>query len=121
MGVNKYQREDEPEIDVLDIDNTAVREAQVAQPEKHSRATAMTKRPFSRQRSTALTQRRLKAGPEICWTLAVNAARARATCGRNLRRDGGQLSGGTRAVIQSISGVYGSAYEGDEDFARNSG
>ena len=36
VGVNKYQRDDEPEIDILDIDNSAVRESQIRPPERRA-------------------------------------------------------------------------------------
>ncbi|UCG73310.1 MAG: methylmalonyl-CoA mutase [Chromatiales bacterium] len=113
VGVNKYQREDEPEIDVLDIDNTAVREAQVQR--LHAVRAGRDEQDF-RQALDALTAA-AESGDGNLLELAVAAARARASVGEI--SDAMEDSFGRhRAVIQSISGVYGSAYEGDEEFAR---
>ncbi|MGI9341861.1 MAG: methylmalonyl-CoA mutase [Gammaproteobacteria bacterium] len=113
VGVNKFQRDDEPDIEILDIDNTAVREAQIRRLDdvRASRDDAACKSALDALTTAAndTTQNLL--------ALAIDAARARAT--------GGEISdalekvyGRHRAVIHSISGVYGSAYEGDEDFAK---
>jgi methylmalonyl-CoA mutase len=111
VGVNRYQLENEPEIDVLDIDNTAVRDSQI---ERLERVRA--------ERDSAACQAALDAltaagesGEGNLLELAVNAARARASVGEisdALEKPWGRHS----AVIHSISGVYGSAYEGDQDF-----
>ena len=113
VGVNKFQRDDEPDIEILDIDNTAVREAQIRRLNdvRASRDDATCQAALDALTAAAddTTQNLL--------ALAIDAARARAT--------GGEISdalekvyGRHRAVIHSISGVYGSAYEGDEDFAK---
>jgi methylmalonyl-CoA mutase len=112
VGVNKYQLDEEPEVEILDIDNTAVRESQVAQLKK-----------IRSERDTNACQQALDALTDAAKTgegnlleLAVNAARARATVGEisdALEKDWGRHQAETR----TISGVYGSAYEGDQDFA----
>jgi len=112
VGVNKYQLDEEPEVDILDIDNTAVRESQVAQLKK-----------IRSERDADACQQALdvltgaaKTGEGNLLELAVNAARARATVGEisdALEKDWGRHQAETR----TISGVYGSAYEGDQDFA----
>ncbi len=112
VGVNKYQLEEEPDVEILDIDNTAVREAQVAQLKK-----------IRSERDADAYQKTLDALTEAARTgegnlleLAVDAARARATVGEisdALEKDWGRHQAETR----TISGVYGSAYEGDQDFA----
>jgi len=111
VGVNKYQREDEPEIEVLDIDNTAVRESQVA------RLKAVRGSRDSQACAAALTALRQAAEHKQgnLLDLAVQAARARATVGE-ISDALEQVFGRHRAVIQSISGVYGSAYADDGDF-----
>ncbi len=112
VGVNKYQREDEPEIDVLDIDNSAVRESQVAnlQAVRAGRDTNACQQALDALTAAA------NSGTGNLLELAVTAARARASVGEI--SDAMEASFGRhRAVIQSISGVYGSAYEGDEAFA----
>ncbi len=112
VGVNKYRREDEPEIDVLDIDNSAVRESQVAnlQAVRAGRDTNACQQALDALTAAA------NSGTGNLLELAVTAARARASVGEI--SDAMEASFGRhRAVIQSISGVYGSAYEGDEAFA----
>jgi methylmalonyl-CoA mutase len=126
VGVNKYQREDEPEIDILDIDNSAVRESQIRRLKsvRSARDTATCKAALD-----ALTR---AAGDPTASLMdaAVNAARARATVGE-ISDALEAVYGRHRAQVQSISGVYASAYEGDagfkaiqkevEDFARGEG
>jgi methylmalonyl-CoA mutase len=111
VGVNKYQREDEPEVDVLDIDNTSVRESQVQrlQTIRSSRDAKAWQAAIDALKGAA------EDGSGNLLELAVAAARARASVGEI--SDAMETSFGRhRAMIQSISGVYGSAYEGDEQF-----
>ena len=111
VGVNKYQREDEPEIDILDIDNTAVREAQIARLER-----------VRKERNEGQYQASLKALREAATSdsanllaCCVDAARARATVGE-ISDTLEDAYGRHQAVIQSISGVYGGAFAGDGNF-----
>ena len=113
VGVNKYQLDKEPDVDVLDIDNTLVREAQI---ERLNAIRASRNTELWQQSLDALTSA-AKTGEGNLLELAVSAARARAT--------GGEISdalesvwGRHRAQTRSISGVYGSAYEGDEGFMK---
>jgi methylmalonyl-CoA mutase len=111
VGVNKYPLESEPDVDVLDIDNTAVRDSQIARLER-----------VRQERDTAACQATLDAltaagesGEGNLLELAIHAARARASVGEisdALEKPWGRHT----AVIHSISGVYGSAYEGDQGF-----
>ncbi|MDG1199106.1 MAG: methylmalonyl-CoA mutase, partial [Porticoccaceae bacterium] len=108
VGVNKYQLEVEPEVDVLDIDNSAVRESQVARL-AHVRAQRNSK--VCQQALVALTES-AKTGEGNLLALAVDAARARATVGEisdALESEWGRH----KAQQRSISGVYGSAYQDD--------
>lgn len=112
VGVNKYQLEEEPEVDILDIDNSAVRVSQVARLKK---IRAERDNDACERALNALTEA-AKSGEGNLLALAVDAARARATVGEissALEKDWGRHQAETR----TISGVYGSAYEGDEDFA----
>ena len=112
VGVNKYQLEEEPEVDILDIDNTAVRESQV---ERLKKIRSERDGNACEKALDALTEA-AKTGEGNLLALAVDAARARATVGEissALEKDWGRHQAETR----TISGVYGSAYEGDEDFA----
>ena len=111
VGVNKYQRDDEPEIEILDIDNTAVRESQIRRLKevRNSRNEAACNSALA-----ALTQSAERKSGNLL-ELAVVAARARATVGE-ISDALEKVYGRHRAVTQSISGVYGSAFEGDEGF-----
>ena len=111
VGVNKYQLEVEPEIDVLDIDNTKVRESQI------NRLTRVRA-----ERDSAACQAALdrlseagESGKGNLLALAVDAARQRASVGEI--SDALEKSWGRhRAQQRTISGVYGAAYEGDAMF-----
>ena len=110
VGVNKYKLEMQPEIDVRDIDNNQVRDAQVAKL-AHIRAARDTS-----ACETALLEigRRCEEGGNLLEA-AVEAARHRATVGEmSLAMEG--TFGRHRAEVKTLAGVYGSAYEGDENF-----
>ncbi len=112
VGVNRYQRDDEPDIEVRDIDNGAVRESQLRrlQSVKSTRNGAACAAALAALTTAAAG----KTGNLLA--LAVEAARARATVGE-ISDALEKVYGRHRAVIQSISGVYGSAYDGDAQFA----
>ena len=111
VGVNKYQREDEPEVDILDIDNAAVREGQV---QRLAKLRAGRDASAVEAALGALTQA-AESGQGNLLALAVDAARARASVGE-ISDALETIWGRHSAVVQSISGVYGSAWEGDEGF-----
>lgn len=111
VGVNKYQLEVEPDIDVLDIDNSAVREAQVARLE----TVRSSRDPQACQKALDALTAAAKSGEGNLLALAVDAARARATVGEisdALESEWGRH----KATQRSISGVYSSAYQDDEGF-----
>jgi methylmalonyl-CoA mutase len=111
VGVNKYRVADPELVDVLDIDNTKVREQQIARLEKvrANRDAAACEAALDALRAGA-------AGDGNLLALCIDAARARATVGEmSLAME--DVFGRHRAEIRSISGVYGAAYEGDEGFA----
>ncbi|MCG2635230.1 MAG: methylmalonyl-CoA mutase [Gammaproteobacteria bacterium] len=111
VGVNKYQLEEEADVDILDVDNAAVRENQIARL-KQIRAS----------RDSAAVQAALEAlsqaaesGEGNLLKLSVDAIRLRATLGEV--SDAMEKSFGRyKATTQSVSGVYGGAYEGDPDW-----
>ncbi len=111
VGVNKYQLSEEPSIDILNIDNAAVREAQIRRINevRHSRVEADCRKSLD-----ALT-RAAEENTGNLLALAVVAARARTTVGE-ISDALEKVYTRHRAVTHSISGVYGSAYEGDVDF-----
>jgi methylmalonyl-CoA mutase len=116
VGVNKYVPADVDVVDVLDIDNTAVRESQVARLE---RIRAERDDDAVKAALDALVEG-AKSDPSDqannLLALCVAAARARATVGE-MSDAMESVFGRHQATIRSISGVYGAAYDGDEDYA----
>jgi len=112
VGVNRYQLEQEPPVDILDIDNTAVREAQINRLKnvRDSRDDAACMKALD-----ALTRAASEENGNLL-ALSVDAARARATVGE-ISDALEKVYSRHRAVTHSISGVYGSAYENDDDYA----
>jgi len=115
VGVNKFQPTMEDDFEIREVDNTAVRDAQIT---RLNRVKA--------ERDPQAVEAALKALTEAAagtsnWdnnllARAVDAARARASVGE-ISDAMEEVFGRHRAEIRSISGVYGSVYEGDEDFA----
>ncbi|TNF57779.1 MAG: methylmalonyl-CoA mutase, partial [Rhodobacteraceae bacterium] len=115
VGVNKYRKEKEDPIDILEIDNARVREAQIA------RLTRIreTRDEAACQAALAEVTRRAESGPGEGGNLleaAVEAARARASVGE-ISMAMEKVFGRHRAEVKTLAGVYGAAYEGDEGFA----
>ena len=113
VGVNKYQLAKEPDVDVLDIDNTMVRESQI---ERLNDIRGSRNKALCQQSLAALTGA-AETGEGNLLELAVSAARERATVGE-ISDALESVWGRHRAQTRSISGVYGSAYEGDEGFMK---
>jgi methylmalonyl-CoA mutase len=112
VGVNKYQAAQEPPVEIRNIDNSAVREAQV------KRIREMRERrdeAACHQALDALTQAAQEESGNLL-ALAIEAARARATVGE-ISDALEKVYGRYRAMTHSISGVYGAAYEDDQGFA----
>ena len=113
VGVNRFVSDEDADVDILDIDNTAVREAQIDRIERvrAERAEAPWREALDALGACA------GSGEGNLLERAVAAARERATVGEisdALER----VWTRHRAVTPSISGVYGAAWEGDEGFAR---
>ena len=111
VGVNKYRLEKEDEIDILDVDNVAVREAQIARLEN----IRSTRDQAKCEAALAELSRRAAEGGNLLEA-AVEAARARASVGE-ISMAIEDVFGRHRAEVKTLAGVYGAAYEGDEDFA----
>jgi len=111
VGVNKYRKDKEDPIDILEIDNQKVREGQIARLEK-MRATR--DEAACQAALDALTRRAAEGGNLL--EAAVVAARARASVGEISMAMEKQF-GRHRAEVKTLAGVYGAAYEGDEGFA----
>lgn len=110
VGVNKFRLATEDAIDILDIDNNAVRAAQIArlQQVRSLRDEAAC--------TAALDEitRRAETGGNLL-AAAVDAARARATVGE-ISMAMEKVFGRHRAEVKTLAGVYGAAYEGDAGF-----
>ncbi len=113
VGVNKYLPDDEPEIGILDIDNSAVRDSQIRR--LHTVRKARDAAACAAALSAISRAAESKTGNLL--ELSVIAARARASVGE-ISDALEKVYGRHRAVIQSISGVYGAVYAGDPGFAK---
>ncbi|TVS03899.1 MAG: methylmalonyl-CoA mutase [Rhodobacteraceae bacterium] len=111
VGVNKYRKEKEDPIDILDIDNVKVRESQIARLE---RIRASRDEAACEAALEELTRRASEGGNLL--EAAVEAARARASVGE-ISMAMEKIFGRHRAEVKTLSGVYGAAYEGDDGFA----
>lgn len=112
IGVNRYRLEKEEPIDILDIDNTAVRLKQI---EKLNQLKESRDDQKVKDSLTALTIA-AETGEQNLLELAVQAARSRATLGE-ISDAIEQVAGRHKAVIRSISGVYSTAFNNEEEIA----
>ncbi|MED3660788.1 methylmalonyl-CoA mutase [Ureibacillus terrenus] len=109
VGVNKYTLDHEEPIDILDIDNTLVRQKQIERINKikAERNEEEVQKHLERLTKAAAT------GEENMLAVAVDAARARATLGE-ISDAIEKVCGRHQAVIRSISGVYSSNFSDNE-------
>ncbi|NNK37035.1 MAG: methylmalonyl-CoA mutase [Xanthomonadales bacterium] len=112
VGVNRYELEEEPPVDIRDIDNTAVREAQIR---RIREVREQRDEAACRDALSALTKAAEEESGNLL-ALAIDAARARATVGE-ISDALETVYGRYRAMTHSISGVYGAAYADDAEFA----
>ncbi|MDR6850602.1 methylmalonyl-CoA mutase [Sphingomonas sp. BE123] len=112
VGVNKYRKAEEDPIDILDVDNHAVREAQVA---RIARVKATRDEAACQAALDAL--REGARGNGNLLELAVVAARHRATLGEiSLAME--DVFGRHGTVPTPVKGVYGGAYDADQSWER---
>lgn len=112
IGVNKYQLDQEEPIDILDIDNTVVRQKQIDRIEKMKE----TRNEEAVQQALQELTQTAKTGTGNLLEKAVNAARERATIGE-ISDAIEAVSGRHKAVIRSVSGVYSSNFSNEEEIA----
>ena len=112
VGVNKYRLAKEDPLDVLDIDNSAVREGQIARLQK---IRATRDEAACRQALAAIT-RACENKDENLLGLCVEASRQRASVGE-ISDAMEKVFGRHRAEIKLVSGAYGSVVESDKNFA----
>lgn len=105
IGVNALQLEQEDPIDILEVDNSAVRDAQIARLAK----LRANRNQEDVDRWLAAITRSLETGEGNLLEFAVEAARARASLGE-ISDAVEKASGRHKAVIRSISGIYSSEF-----------
>jgi methylmalonyl-CoA mutase len=111
VGVNKYRLAEEDPVEILEIDNEAVREGQI----KRLQEIRATRNESDVEDALEALYQCAKTGKGNLLELAVNATRVRASVGEisyALERDFGRYN----AQAQTISGVYGSAYQNDGEW-----
>lgn len=111
IGVNKYRTDEKPDFEILEVDNTAVRNEQIERLNK-----------LKAERDQAAVERSLNelteaanSGNGNLLELAVNAARYRATLGEissALEKSFGRY----KATIRSVSGVYSGEMKNEKSF-----
>ena len=113
VGVNKYRPDKEEPLDILEVDNTAVRLSQIERLNK-----------LKAERDNDAVQKSLEAITRSCETgegnllaLAVDAAQKRATLGE-ISYACETVFGRYKAVIKSISGVYSAEAGNDDEFKK---
>jgi methylmalonyl-CoA mutase len=111
VGVNKFKLPEEPEIDTREIDNKAVRESQVARLKKIRETRDAKKVAAALEALTAAAA----SGKGNLLELGVEAARARASVGE-ISDAMEKVYGRYHAEIRSISGVYGQAFDDDNEW-----
>lgn len=113
IGVNKYKVQDEQELDILEVDNTKVRESQLARLKELKSNRSNDKIQICLENLTKAAQ----TGEGNLLSLAVEAARERATLGE-ISYALEKVYGRYKAVIKSISGVYSAEITDDENFKK---
>jgi methylmalonyl-CoA mutase len=113
VGVNKYRVDEKTDIEILDIDNAAVRESQIA---RLNKLRAERDTPAVQQALAALTEA-ARSGNANLLDLAVNAARLRATLGE-ISDALEAVYGRHQATIRTVSGVYSAEMDYDQEFSK---
>ncbi|HVB17482.1 MAG TPA: methylmalonyl-CoA mutase [Stellaceae bacterium] len=113
VGVNKYRSDDAAPIDILDVDNEAVRAAQITR----LKEVRLQRDPAHCAAALAALTEAAQTGDGNLLALSIEASRARATVG--------EISDALEVVFtrhhaaaQSVVGVYGGQYRGDDAFGR---
>jgi len=113
VGINKYRLEKEDPIDTLEVDNTAVREAQL----KRLATLRANRNNEEVQLALDALTRSAETGEGNLLALAIDAARKRASLGEiSIALE--KIYGRYKAVIRSISGVYSSESGSDDSFKK---
>ena len=113
IGVNEYRLDKEAPIDILAVDNTAVRESQI----KRLKELRASRDEAAVQKALAAITECVKTRKGNLLELAVEAAKVRATLGE-ISDACEVVVGRYKAVIRSISGVYSSEVKNDKQFEK---
>jgi len=113
VGVNKYKRDTEEEIEVLVVDNRAVRDSQV----RRLAETRASRNQAAVDEALAALTAAARSGNGNLLDLSVKAARRRATLGEISSALEG-VYGRYQAVNRTISGVYSSESQTDAEFQK---
>ncbi|CAD7030873.1 methylmalonyl-CoA mutase [Pseudorhizobium endolithicum] len=111
VGVNKYRLENEDDLDILAIDNTAVRAAQI----RRLKQVRRQRDPKRVEETLATLSEVARSGQGNLLAAAVEAARARATVGE-ISDAMRQAFGDHAAVPEVVGDIYGAAYEDDPEY-----
>jgi methylmalonyl-CoA mutase len=113
VGVNKYRSNEDADIEILEVDNTAVRTAQI---ERLKKLKKTRNNDAVRAALDAITKR-AESGEGNLLEAAADAARKRATLGE-ICYACEKVFGRYKAVIRSISGVYSGEMSEDNEFRK---
>ena len=113
VGTNKYRLEKEAPIDILEVDNTAVREAQI----RRLHELRANRNQAEVDAALAAITKCAETGEGNLLELAVDAAKKRASLGE-ISDACEKVAGRYKAVIRTVSGVYSSVAKEDEDFKK---
>ena len=118
VGVNKYRSDDSAEVEILDVDNAAVRAQQIARLKavRASRDKARVAAALAALTAAARSGPSTGSGGNLL-ALSIEASRARATVGE-ISDALEKVFTRHHAATQSVVGIYGGQYHGDENFGR---
>lgn len=111
VGINKYQLKKEDPLDILEVDNTLVRETQIQRLEKLRSG----RNEEAVQKALVAIERSARSGEGNLLELSVNAAKERASLGE-ISDAIEKVAGRYKAVIRSISGIYSTESAKDPNF-----
>jgi methylmalonyl-CoA mutase len=111
IGVNVFRLDKEDPIEILEVDNSAVRESQINRLQKLKKE----RNPEEVKVALEALTRSAQTGEGNLLALSIDAARKRATLGE-ISSALEKIYGRYKAVIRSISGVYSSESRDSEDF-----
>lgn len=113
VGVNRFKTDEKTNIELLEVDNTKVRDGQIARLQQLKTGRSEDK---TREALASITEA-AKSGKGNLLALAINAARERASLGE-ISSTMEEVFGRHKATIRSISGVYSGEAKMDKEFIK---